>query len=960
MAQGEAQAKFKISADSSDFSSAIDVSIKKVRELSSETTKAATDTARALAQQAVAARQDVAAKEAAVQAAREANRLVADSGKVAAKATLDGAREALRQAREILRETQNEARKAETIARQQQQFDVQQALTRTRLSQGSAAETELKASLAGFSPDAAKQYRTEIEKATQANTKFALSARASGYALSLIPAQMTDVVTQLAGGQSPFLILVQQGGQLKDMFGGVGPAIRAVSGYLSALITPTTAAAAAFAALGYAYVRSTQQLEDVNTTLILTGNSAGLTADAVLSMGQRIGQSAGTTGQAVDALLELTKAGRFTASDLETVGASVVAFSRATGAALEDVAKEFASIAKDPIKGLEEANQKYNFLTATVYRQVAALIEQGKQQEAVSLALNAFSQATDRMSSEVNANLGVLTQSWRGLKLIVSGAADAIQGVFQPKGMVELLQDLESVQRQINKLNTSGKPAAETEGQLLGFMRQRAEIERQLSEQNTVNVEKGQRAIQQDLDNKKIAASAASRILADSVRTNQQILQSEIDKRRELLRKGIIDQDQYAQDVRNLATKYKEPEGKAVTDDAAVRMLQQLREREASIRAQLVTSDKLTETEKKSVEFNQLIADLKTKTILTADQKSLLLNQDSIRTQLGITESLEKELKLKEDIQKVETRGAQISKDIAASMVTREEQYKNQLDAATMGKQAFDRAKEEALLRKEFQKYQIELSKDLSKGAIGSDKFADEQEKIKQGLQTSLGNFRDYYSKLDDLNSKWQTGASGALADYVADVGNVARSTYNLFNNALRGVEDAFVSMATTGSISFTDLANSIISDLARIVTRQTITGPIAAGLSSAMGSIFGGSSLPDTASWAMPELTAPGRAKGGPTAAGSLYRVNEQGPELYTTAGRTYLMAGGSDGFVTPVGQGMGGGQTSVEVNVINQSSQPMSAKKGGGRFDGAKFVQDIILSDLRRNGPIGQALKG
>ncbi len=35
-----------------------------------------------------------------------------------------------------------------------------------------------------------------------------------------LPAQFTDIVTQLAGGQNPFLIMLQQGGQISDSFGG--------------------------------------------------------------------------------------------------------------------------------------------------------------------------------------------------------------------------------------------------------------------------------------------------------------------------------------------------------------------------------------------------------------------------------------------------------------------------------------------------------------------------------------------------------------------------------------------------------------------------------------------------------------------------------------------------------------------------------------------------------------------
>jgi phage-related minor tail protein len=43
-----------------------------------------------------------------------------------------------------------------------------------------------------------------------------------------LPAQITDISVGLASGQRPLMVLLQQGGQLKDMFGGVAPAAKAL------------------------------------------------------------------------------------------------------------------------------------------------------------------------------------------------------------------------------------------------------------------------------------------------------------------------------------------------------------------------------------------------------------------------------------------------------------------------------------------------------------------------------------------------------------------------------------------------------------------------------------------------------------------------------------------------------------------------------------------------------------
>ena len=52
-------------------------------------------------------------------------------------------------------------------------------------------------------------------------SKTGISARQTEQALRQLPAQFTDIFTSLAGGQNPLMVLIQQGGQIKDSFGGV-------------------------------------------------------------------------------------------------------------------------------------------------------------------------------------------------------------------------------------------------------------------------------------------------------------------------------------------------------------------------------------------------------------------------------------------------------------------------------------------------------------------------------------------------------------------------------------------------------------------------------------------------------------------------------------------------------------------------------------------------------------------
>ena len=133
--------------------------------------------------------------------------------------------------------------------------------TRTQLLEQKAAQLGVTEAVADYLNKLKEVDRTASggKKVQEALDNVGASARQTAAAMRMVPAQMTDIVTQLAGGQSPLLILTQQGGQLKDMFGGVVPAVRAVGTYVAALINPFTLTAAAAAALGYAFYAGTKE-----------------------------------------------------------------------------------------------------------------------------------------------------------------------------------------------------------------------------------------------------------------------------------------------------------------------------------------------------------------------------------------------------------------------------------------------------------------------------------------------------------------------------------------------------------------------------------------------------------------------------------------------------------------------------------------------------------------------------
>ncbi|HDR2753159.1 TPA: phage tail tape measure protein [Enterobacter asburiae] len=116
-------------------------------------------------------------------------------------------------------------------------------------------------------------------------------------ALRTLPAQFTDIATQLAGGQSPFLILLQQGGQIKDQFGTVKGALTGVGSYVMGLASPFTISAAAVALLTYAIYQNRKEIDEASK---LTTSSLGASGDAAERLALNMVAISDKTGKTID------------------------------------------------------------------------------------------------------------------------------------------------------------------------------------------------------------------------------------------------------------------------------------------------------------------------------------------------------------------------------------------------------------------------------------------------------------------------------------------------------------------------------------------------------------------------------------------------------------------------------------------------------------------------------------
>lgn len=302
---------------------------------------------------------------------------------------------------------------------------------------------EILANQRGIPAEALRPYIEQLKQIEASQNKVGMSAAATANAMRNVPAQFTDIITSLQGGQKPMTVLLQQGGQLKDMFGGTGNAAKAMGSYVLSLATPLNLTAAAALGLGYAYSQANSTAKEFEKNLIATGNAAGTTVDELIQLTAKVDNlGIGTSGAAKEAINALLESGKVSASQIESATIAAIQAQKFLGRAVADTAKEFTGLSGAPTSSIEKLNEKYNFLTVDIYKQIKALEDQGKTSEAVKLAQSTYANALVEQSEKVEATLTKWERKWKDIKDAVAGAAEATLHVFDDPTDVEKIASL--------------------------------------------------------------------------------------------------------------------------------------------------------------------------------------------------------------------------------------------------------------------------------------------------------------------------------------------------------------------------------------------------------------------------------------------------------------------------------------------------------------------------------------
>lgn len=800
----------------------------------------------------------------------------------------------------------------------------------------------------GIGPEASKY----IDQYEAAMRKSGITAGQTAQAMRMLPAQITDITTSLAAGMPVWMVAIQQGGQIKDSFGGVGPAFTAIRAAITPMIAAAAAGVGTVGLLALAYARGSAEADAYTRSILMSGNAAGTTVSRLTSMAERMDKVAGTQAQAADALAQLTATGAVANRNLEMLATTTVRVERVLGESNAEMVKTFDDLGRKPLEASVKLNQQYGYLTSAVYDRIKALQEQKRMEEAGEVAQLAFAKAMDDRTRQIEANAGSMERAWRGVKDGAAEAWDAMLGIGRKK---TTQQDLDSVAAQLQALDTrkSNNPAL-TQQRRDALLRRQTELQQQIAiENNTADVQAAARTAttkhiqgSEDGDKEHKAAEAAAIARVKSQLDSLTGAYGDAERILEVQHQAALISDaQYWEAKRAFI---------ALTERAQLDAL--AKENSVLIAQKALGADKITrdsQVAQNSAEMARVRAKAAADTVIANAQEAASLTA----------------------LQRAQN---EYQRQLQETMAARDRQQDREMSSLGRGDQARGLAAKQNALEDRYLQQRQQLDSDRLANRLTEPEYQARLAALKTFHQLALQSEVRYQDERQQAEMDGTLGMQRALENYLDSARNVAGQTERMFTNTFQSMEDGVVRYAMTGKGNFRSLAESAIADLTRIYVRQQMLGFMGSLFSSFTGMTIDTSGIGITG----PGQTLPtsgGRAGGGAVDRGSFHPVNERGPELLTVDGKDYLMMGSRGGQVVPndrslmpvagptMGASSGGGGVNITMplNLINNTGTPARAtaqRRSDGGFD---VILEAIESGIAANvangsGPMARAVEG
>lgn len=670
----------------------------------------------------------------------------------------------------------------------------QQNLSRTEMLRIQAAQLGVSSS--------ADVYIRKLEKQNVALKGVTISSGQYRQAMRQLPMQMTDIVTSLASGMPPWLVAVQQGGQIKDSFGGFGNSLKAIT----SLITPWKVAmfggVGVLTAFGVAAYQGSKELSEYNKQLILTGNYAAKTKGQLNELARSLSGDGITQYKMADALAQVVGSGSFTGSQVDMVAGVAAKMEKATGQSIDETIKQFQRLKDQPVQSVMELDKSLHFLTATQLEQITTLEEQGRTSDAAKIAMESYANSMRDRTSQIVENLGFLESAWAGVKDMAGSAWDAMLDLGRAKTLDQQIREYEEklVDFQINPaskglhFNKTGQTADDLRYELLALkekkFQQDIENARKTSEKNEEEILKRNLKLQNDYANK-FSSRETDRKKA--------LAKLELDRK-------ILGEEKYQEYKAEIERRYADrkvpnaPKGKAFRPDMGTRNDESAQAEVTSLQAQLKLLEQHSSTtdfisqQRKNLQLEQAKFDVleeasKTRK-LSLDEQSLLKNKESILANKMKLADLGDQISKQEHLNKLQDQ---------ADKYVKQQEARQKAIADSLGKSS------------------LELQRALEIEQLRSTYGNTPQWEKVEGAKLST------FAQEDAAKQDWAAGMKTAWGDYRDAALDANAQIQSVTSATLNGFSSTLSSVLVDGQANFKDFTKSILKMLAEIAIKMSI-----------------------------------------------------------------------------------------------------------------------------------------
>ncbi|HCD1074716.1 TPA: phage tail tape measure protein [Proteus mirabilis] len=669
---------------------------------------------------------------------------------------------------------------------------------------------ELKAAQLGVSQQAAPMIN-KLKEQEKAFMNGSITIGQYKQAMRQLPMQMTDIVTSLASGMPVWMVMIQQGGQIKDSFGGVGNSLKA----LASLITPAKVAmfgfAGAAAAVALAAYKGSQEFGEYNKQLILTGGYAGRTAAQLDALARSLSGNGITQYGMADTISKVVGSGAFSGRDVDMVSKTAAAMEKAVGQSVDETIKQFQRLQEDPVKAVTELDKSLHFLTATQLEQITTLQTQGKEQEAAKMAMESYANAMDERTKQIKENLGYLERAWEGVKNMASSAWDAMLDIGRENTLEQQIKEYEEalVEFQINPAskglyyNKTGLMPDEVKSKLALLKEEKFQRDiknaREKAARDEEERKKAQFRADQELKRQYETAEEKHHRLLKEIINNADASQAAKD---EAIRR---EKERYEKEKARGKSKtptYRPDYGTRV-DESANQALLSLQAQLKVLKEHKTVSDVISSERKKLWDMEAKISILeeaqKTRQ-LTKDEKALLAKKDYILASQEALAIAGDEVKLQE------LHNRELDKQLK-----RVEEINARSRALELGAGKSDRM------------YQRDI-------ALEKAKSPDERKALEE-----------YYAKEDSIRANWELGVKKGFAEFQDQATNTYSNVAQLTQSAFQGMSNSLSDFVLTGKANFADFTRSFLEMTTKMLMQMAMLNAMKAAFGgNAVGNFFG------------------------------------------------------------------------------------------------------------------------